>query len=215
WFAEHLLQCAFAGLTQGQLYFNDWDMWWTDDSQAVKNSVLRAVSGGPVYVSDKAGRTRPEILRPLCLEDGRLLMCDAPAVPVKDCLLRDPAAGDRAFGVFSRQKDAVYIAAFNLTGRREAGIYIDPAEYGIEGPSVLYEHFSGTKAEGPLEFAVRDCALFLLAPVAGGRRCLGIREKYISTAAVIEGPEGIKPLCPGTLLWYENGVWREEEAQEG
>ncbi len=215
WFAEHLLQCAFAGLTQGQLYFNDWDMWWTDDSQAVKNSVLRAVSGGPVYVSDKAGRTRPEILRPLCLEDGRLLMCDAPAVPVKDCLLRDPAAGDRAFGVFSRQKDAVYIAAFNLTGRREAGIYIDPAEYGIEGPSVLYEHFTGTKAEGPLEFAVRDCALFLLAPVAGGRRCLGIREKYISTAAVIEGPEGIKPLCPGTLLWYENGVWREEEAQEG
>jgi len=44
-------------------------MWWTDDSQAVKNSVLRAISGGPVYVSDKLDRSREDVLKPLALSN--------------------------------------------------------------------------------------------------------------------------------------------------
>ena len=32
-------------------------MWWSDDGQATKNAVLRAMSGGPVYMSDKLGRS--------------------------------------------------------------------------------------------------------------------------------------------------------------
>lgn len=81
WFIKHILQCAYNCLVQGQFYYCDWDMWWTDDGQAAKNSILRAISGGPVYVSDTYDRSRAEILKPLCLEDGRILRCDKPAVP--------------------------------------------------------------------------------------------------------------------------------------
>ena len=65
-------------------------MWWTDDEQAKKNSVLRAISGGPVYVSDKIGRSRPEVFEPLCYSDGRILRCESPATPTLDCLTVDP-----------------------------------------------------------------------------------------------------------------------------
>ena len=71
WFTKNILQCAYNGILQGQFYVNDWDMWWTDDGQAGKNSLCRAISGGPIYVSDKLGRTNPEILKPLCLSAPR------------------------------------------------------------------------------------------------------------------------------------------------
>ena len=48
WFKKHILQCAYNSFVQGQFHICDWDMWWTDDGQAVKNSVLRAISGGPI-----------------------------------------------------------------------------------------------------------------------------------------------------------------------
>jgi len=36
WFKKHVLQCAYNSLVQGQFYYCDWDMWWTNDGQAVK-----------------------------------------------------------------------------------------------------------------------------------------------------------------------------------
>ena len=36
-------------------------MWWTDDEQAVKNSLCRAISGGSIYVSDKIFKIRNRI----------------------------------------------------------------------------------------------------------------------------------------------------------
>ena len=53
----------------------------TNDPQALKNSVLRAISGGPIYVSDKLGESQADMLRPLTLSDGRILRTDRPAVP--------------------------------------------------------------------------------------------------------------------------------------
>ena len=65
WFTKHIMQCSYNCLVQGQFYYCDWDMWWTDDGQAVKNSILRAISGGPIYVSDTLHRSRAEILNHL------------------------------------------------------------------------------------------------------------------------------------------------------
>ena len=89
-------------------------MWWTDDAQALKNSVCRAISGGPVYVSDKLGRSRGEILSPLCFSDGKLLRADGQATPTNDCLLTDPRTADTPFKIFNRVNGCGVLAAFNL-----------------------------------------------------------------------------------------------------
>ena len=49
------------------------------------------MSGGPIYVSDDPARTRPEILAPLVLDDGRVLRADEPGQVLRRMLLRDPS----------------------------------------------------------------------------------------------------------------------------
>jgi hypothetical protein len=91
------MQCSYNTLIHGQFYYCDWDMWWTDDAQGIKNSILRAISGGPVYVSDKLGRSKKELLSPLVLSDGKVLMCDRPAMPAADCLTVDAKTSKKIF----------------------------------------------------------------------------------------------------------------------
>ena len=92
-FAEHLLQNAFNALYHNELYCCDWDMFWTAHKDAVKHSLLCAVSGGPIYVSDRIGSTNPEVLKPLVYPDGEILSMDRSAKPTEDCVFTDPLSG--------------------------------------------------------------------------------------------------------------------------
>lgn len=86
---------------------------------AVKHSLLRAISGGPVYVSDKIGDTSPEVLRPLIYKNGEILMMDHSAKPTEDCMFSNPMET----GVLKLQNTASWgadrkgggIAVYNLT----------------------------------------------------------------------------------------------------
>ena len=86
-FRSHALQNVYNSYFHGPVYWCDWDMWWTKHKTAVQSAVLRAISGGPVYVSDKVGETDPERLQPLMTADGRLLICDAPGRPARSQLM--------------------------------------------------------------------------------------------------------------------------------
>ncbi|MBQ0064472.1 MAG: hypothetical protein KBT48_01815, partial [Firmicutes bacterium] len=89
-FNEHLLQNAYNALYQDELYMCDWDMFWTIHEDANKHALLRAISGGPIYVSDKIGQTNPEVLKPLVYLDGKCIRMDHAAKPTPDCLFVDP-----------------------------------------------------------------------------------------------------------------------------
>lgn len=69
-FVEHLLQNAYNSVYHDELYYCDWDMFWTKHEDAVKHSLLRAISGGPIYVSDQIGDTNPDVLKPLAYHNG-------------------------------------------------------------------------------------------------------------------------------------------------
>lgn len=89
-FAEHLLQNAYNAVYHNELYCCDWDMFWTKHKDYVKHSLLRAVSGGPVYFSDKIGDTKPKVLKPLVYLNGKILMMERSAKPTADCIFTDP-----------------------------------------------------------------------------------------------------------------------------
>ncbi len=194
WFTEHILQCTFNSLIQGQFYHEDYDMWWTDDEQAVKNSILRAISGGPIYVSDQLERSNREILMPLCLEDGRILRCDRPAMPTEDCMFDDPRESKNAFKVQNISGNTGYIAVFNLNNNNESvSGKISPSDVdGLnDGEYVIYEHFSkriwiAHKNES-IDITLENCddfALFKIVPVINGLAVIGRIDKYISSKTV-------------------------------
>ncbi|MBE6690638.1 MAG: hypothetical protein E7590_05085 [Ruminococcaceae bacterium] len=145
WFAKHIQQCAYNSLFQGQFHYSDWDMWWTDDEQAGKNSVCHAISGGPIYVSDKIDRSRAEVLQPLCFADGRILRADGQATPIARCLLQEPTASDEPLFVFNKANGCGLVAAFNINAENKPQQgYLTPADLQLPaGRYLVREQLSG------------------------------------------------------------------------
>lgn len=85
-FKEHLIQNVYNAVFLRNLYYCDFDMWWTANESAADSSALRAISGGPVYVSDKVGDTNGEYLKSLIDENGVIPLFESVAVPTPDCL---------------------------------------------------------------------------------------------------------------------------------
>ena len=137
WFIRHILQCSYNTLIQGQFYFCDWDMWWTDDGQALRNSVLRAISGGPVYVSDQLDRSNRQVLMPLVTSDGRILRCDRPAMPTADCLTVDPTSSGKIFKLQNMCNGSGILAAFNLSATTDESDSSMPLTYAAANPAAI------------------------------------------------------------------------------
>jgi len=194
-FAEHLLQNAYNALYHNELYCCDWDMFWTMHPDAEKHALLRAVSGGPVYVSDKPGATDAEILKPLIYTDGELLMMDRSAKPTEDCAFSDPLAE----GVLKLHNTAPFgdkraggIAAFNLTDRKEL-LSFTPADipdlsqadhyqvYDYLGKNAFSlgrnETYESTVEAGGYRW-------FVILPAGRNGACLGLMDKYAGFTTV-------------------------------
>ncbi len=215
WFSKHILQCSYNSMLNGQFYYTDWDMWWTDDSQAEKNSLLRAISGGPIYISDTLDRSRKEILMPLCLTDGSLLMCDRPAMPTVDCLFENPQSNKKIFKLQNLAGESGVIAAFNIDSQNdEVAGKISPSDVeGLKGQEfALYEHFSKTlkciKRNESLDITLlnnEDYKLYVIVPLKNGNGVIGNINKYISPKTFRQSQDlKFKPSEKGSYAFVEN-----------
>ncbi len=195
WFKKHIQQCAYNSVFQGQFYYCDWDMWWTDDGQAKRNSIVRAISGGPIYVSDKIGRSIGEIIKPLTLANGRILRCDRPCLPTADCLTTDCKKSKTAIKLQNIAGKHGVMAVFNIDENEEnVSAYISGEQItGFDADEyAVYEHFSGElkilkRGQG---FTVRlkdaeDCKLYIFAPIENGFAVIGRTDKFISPKTIL------------------------------
>ena len=79
---RHVRYNAASSLwTGGFAPLPDWDMFHSRHDFAAYHAAARAVSGGPIYVSDAVGDFDVELLRRLVDGDGRALRFDGPAMP--------------------------------------------------------------------------------------------------------------------------------------
>lgn len=210
WFIQHLIQCSYNAFVYGSLYTGDWDMWWSDDGQATKNAVLRAMSGGPVYMSDKLGRSVGEKILPIVYKDGRIIRLKQPAIPSADCLLEDPEQSGKIYKIFNRAGKAGLLAAFNLD-EKESAVYgtVSASDvYGLgKGRYVLFDYFAkaATILEEGEEYPLTlkdydDFRLFFLLPLDGDIVPVGLLDKYIS-------PATFEVMAPGKWLVHEGGTF--------
>ena len=96
----HIVDCAFNSLLLGTLTIPDWDMFTTktstyDDTNGVlMDAISRAVSGGPIYISDAPNSMKEQnnqcILKRLVCDNGAVLTCCDYGRPIRSCLLQDP-----------------------------------------------------------------------------------------------------------------------------
>ena len=89
---KHLVTNAYNSLMTSQLVHPDWDMFQSKHEMGAFHASARAISGSPVYVSDKIGEHDFDLLSRVALKDGRVLRCPDPALPTPDILFRNPLA---------------------------------------------------------------------------------------------------------------------------
>ncbi|MFL6333422.1 MAG: Sip1-related alpha-galactosidase [Pyrinomonadaceae bacterium] len=226
---DHVFQNAYNAYWLANFAYPDWDMFQSHDPAAEYHAVARAVSGGPVYFTDEAGKERPEILKRLALSDGRLLMADEPAQVTRDLLLSDPSVEATALKVFARVTrpglSVGVVAAFhvNKTEPRVAGrLGAGDAEMTAPAPGpneplprIAVYRMSDARVTllgpqaPPLTFELSDGSyeLFTLAHVQGDLAIFGLLDKYLSPAAVLSVTRGGDAAVVRLIEAGDFGAW--------
>ena len=210
WFAKHILMCAYNSLIQGQFYWCDWDMWWTDDGQAAKNSLMRAISGGPIYVSDMIDRSRKALFDPLALNDGKILRCDKPCTPTNDCVAVNPTVSGKALKLQNTVGEYGIMAVLNID-EKAATVKTTIGGSDIDGfeadEYAVYEHFSKEmkilKKGESFDIELKDdddYRLYIFAPIHDGFAAIGRTDKFIS-------PKTIEYVCDRKIKLVEDGPY--------
>ncbi len=197
---------SFANhLWMSQTVWGDLDMFHSHDERDVKPmAIARAISGGPVYISDEPSKIHPEVLIPFAYEDGKLLRTAAPATLLPESFFIHPFRDDHIFRVVAPMEDGVAaIALFNFT---ESGNTLQSGftakDYGHAGELLPNGAAWATPAEGLLvydreaksvvelgdgfstEVSDFDAKLFLVYPKVKGWAVIGRSDKYLPAAAV-------------------------------
>lgn len=190
----------------GQTVWGDLDMFHTHDKRDVKPmAIARAISGGPVYISDEPSKIVPEILIPFAYTDGKLLRTAAPATLLPESFFIHPFRDEEVFRVVAPLEDGVAaIALFNFSEAGKtlssgfkakdyghAGELLQPNTGAWETPAegiLVYDQLAKTVVdlgEG-LTTSVDDfgAKLFLLYPKTKGWSVIGRGDKYLPSAAV-------------------------------
>ena len=211
-FGEHALQNAFNSLYQGELYFGDWDMFWTEHEDAKQSAILRAISGGPVYISDACGKTDPSLLERFLDRDGRLLMCDDVGRPTRDCLAEDFLGKGGILKIFNHCGDNILVACFTMEADRERSVegVIDLRDIaGVDGEYLIYNSDTNEIASldkaAPYRFTMRthDALMLQLIPKKT-ISVIGFADKWLPAAGVqrTDLPDGsllLSVSCAGNL----------------
>ena len=230
---SHLYQSYVNTLLQGQTVWPDHDMFHSSDS--ICGGMMarsKAVSGGPVYLSDAPADFKEELIWPLVDSEGKVFRPQAPAVPFPDELGVNPMFSGKAFRVFAPVGDeAMAVICYNLNnGETGASVKATispqdfrwrnalengtPAEYNEEGMLIYdWEKKTGLLLKAPAEMTLQGFTdrLLFLCPVRDGWAVVGVEEKYLSPAVVrivsrTEQKLVLDVLAPGILK-----VWAEDE----
>ncbi|KAM5547983.1 putative galactinol--sucrose galactosyltransferase 6 [Rosa sericea] len=113
----HVAAVAYNSVFLGEFMLPDWDMFHSLHPAAEYHASARAISGGPVYVSDAPGKHDFELLKKMVLPDGSVLRARLPGRPTRDCLFTDPARdGVSLLKIWNMNKYTGVVGVYNCQG---------------------------------------------------------------------------------------------------
>ncbi|XP_004515882.1 galactinol--sucrose galactosyltransferase-like [Cicer arietinum] len=113
----HIVHCAYNSLWMGNFIHPDWDMFQSNHPCSYFHAASRAISGGPIYVSDSVGNHNFNLLHKIVLPDGSILRCQHYALPTIDSLFHDPLHdGKTMLKIWNLNKYSGVLGLFNCQG---------------------------------------------------------------------------------------------------
>ncbi len=191
----HVYTNATVGLWFGEFIHPDWDMFQSAHTAGPYHAAARAVSGSPLYVSDKPEAHDFELVKKLVLSDGSVLRAREVGLPTRDCLFADPLADDVLFKVWNHNEHGSVVGIFNARyrdGDNAISGSISPADVpGVaDGDFALYLHRAKKlvrvpKSERiPLTLGSLEAEVATIVALDRGVAAIGLREKLNSGGAV-------------------------------
>ena len=188
--AAHVLMNVHNSLWYSNMVWPDFDMFQSHHRDAEYHAISRAISGGPIYLTDTPGEQNFDILRQLTLNNGKLLRPDVPALPTEDCLFQ--INDNRLFKSFSKVGDTGVLGVWNTDDADEVSGTISPSDVnGLEdGNYVVYDYFSKSVAVQqvsdsiPLTLKRKGYKLYGVVPLKNDIALIGLINKYISAKAI-------------------------------
>ncbi|MEP0366847.1 MAG: Sip1-related alpha-galactosidase [Cyclobacteriaceae bacterium] len=231
---SQILQSVFNVLWLGQTLWPDHDMFHSSDIEVGETmAVTKALSGGPIYLSDDPAEFNPSVIEPLSYDDGKLIRPLAPGVPMTSSVFNDALYenGEVYKTIAPLKNGACAIAAYNLSvtaseplkGKikkadyQEAGAMVQPFNGLWEQPDeglILYDwndQKGQVLGEEGLQFEIDGFGyrLYLLIPITKGWSLIGRGEKYLSPSTVdiqsiMEDELTFKMEEPGNIVLYSS-----------
>ncbi|HEX8834152.1 MAG TPA: Sip1-related alpha-galactosidase, partial [Abditibacteriaceae bacterium] len=109
----HMWTNAQVSLWFGQFAHPDWDMFQSGHAMGAFHAAARAVSGGPIYVSDKVGSHDFDLLKKLVLPDGTILRAQGIGLPTRDCIFTDPTQDATLLKIWNVNSVGAVLGVFN------------------------------------------------------------------------------------------------------
>lgn len=212
---KHLVNNFYNSCWLGKIFWPDFDMFQTNDIFAETFARMLAVSGSPVYTTDRPEQIDPVLLRRLALPDGTIPRYDDLSVVLPTRFFDNPYAEGNVLAVFARKGETVTLGLFNTieTGQDCSGrIALD--ELGISQKCLIYSDAGQfppqtVDAGGCISFVLKNMEsdLITLAPVEEGFALIG-NVDYLAAPAVVESVErdgdnvAVSLKAPGAILAY-------------
>ncbi|MDB8567026.1 Sip1-related alpha-galactosidase [Turicibacter sanguinis] len=86
---EHYYMNTLNNIFTSTFVCPDWDMFQTNHPQGEFHAMVRAISGGPIYICDHPKNMDTNLLSRLMIRGNELLRFNQPARPTSDCYLSD------------------------------------------------------------------------------------------------------------------------------
>lgn len=135
--AIHILLNAYNSVWWSQMVYPDYDMFQSHHPQAEYHAIARAISGGPIYITDTPGKQNFDIINKLIYKNGTIIRADCPALPTEDCLfsIQDTIP----LKVFSIANRVGLLGVFNPTNSEKVFGYISPSDiYGFQIQNIFF-----------------------------------------------------------------------------
>lgn len=215
---RHIYNNAVNSIWLSPFAVCDWDMFQTAHEYGAYHAAARAISGGPVYVSDRVGEHDFALIRALTGDGGEILPCVNTARPTADTLFADPGKEQSLLKIYNENRAGTVLGVFAPVTDTPLTVSVCPADTCI-APAEKYAAYRYTTGETFLTAAKEQTSVTLAsgkfelityAPVTDGFALLGTAEKLNAGGTVAKTEQNKNTLrvfvrASGTFLFYAEG----------
>ena len=191
--SKHVYCNAVNSIWLGQFVWCDWDMFQTGHPYGAYHAAARAISGGPIYVSDRVDEHDFDLIRSLTDRNGKNLRSMNVAMPTLDCLFADPRKDQSLYKIFNQNAFSSVVGVFSFGGEMCTAT-VSPSDVPGNGNGryALHSYRTGKNIvltyDGIWDISLEgvDFDIITISKINDGVAVIGLQEKLNCGAAVQE-----------------------------